>query len=440
MTEFYRPPTYQRTDSELISCRKGDGHRSLSNTKILYSLLLQNNGGCSFKCAVQSDGKSRKCYCPSHEMLSADEKTCVPPPSCAEGQFRCRTGKINCIAQSLVCNGQIDCEDSSDEINCPVCDPPHFKCSIGGQCIKPTALCDNHTDCPDGADELCCGTNEFMCHKSHRLCINYNKVCDGKVDCSFGEDENPNHCVRMGDSDPLGTSETSGAMFFIVITASALFLALISYTLWCFKRKATDPIDTCLDDMLSSPLNSFPATIDSRLGRRAPMGLDLLGSTAFNLNRMNHDQPYVDRSNVTGVSSNSSSTGNHYPKETINPPPSPVTTDLYDTSNSSQTASRSSHRGASGFDSNLSRKRLLKQRVPTTTPCTSDVDYDAYRGIYSNSHVEMTYDSGAFPPPPIPYMSEMGSSPSPCTERSFVNPLPNPPPSPVYHTYKDSMI
>lgn len=37
--------------------------------------------------------------------------------SCISGQFRCKDGS-KCIGSSLICDGQLDCPDQSDEYHC----------------------------------------------------------------------------------------------------------------------------------------------------------------------------------------------------------------------------------------------------------------------------------------------------------------------------------
>lgn len=129
---------------------------------------------------------------------------------------------------------------------------------------------------------------------------------------------------------------------------------------------------------------------------------------------------------VYNISSNSSAL---YPIETMNPPPSPVT-DHYDTSNSSQTASRSSgYRGA--VSNNLNKKKVQNKRgpPPPPTPCSTDFmdesDAYGYQPYYSNSQAEVD----PYIDTPAQYFSEASTPPSPCTERSYC--YPNPPPSPV---------
>ncbi|XP_032220191.1 LDL receptor repeat-containing protein egg-1-like [Nematostella vectensis] len=82
---------------------------------------------------------------------------------CAEGQFACeKTNK--CLAKSSLCDTVHDCDDGSDEKNCPIssrdeefgCGSDKFTCDNGAKCLPLTWLCDSITDCMDSKDEHNC--------------------------------------------------------------------------------------------------------------------------------------------------------------------------------------------------------------------------------------------------------------------------------------------
>ncbi|CAH2223822.1 jg27864, partial [Pararge aegeria aegeria] len=141
---------------------------------------------------------------------------------CFENQFTCRDG--TCINSMFACDGHADCNDRSDEENCP-CQENEWQC-VSGQCIPINGYCDSIVDCPDLSDEKdCsttfrpfttaypaypypqlpttqrpiftttsnpydkgCGRNEWRCENGP--CIDVRRRCDGNIDCpKDGSDE-----------------------------------------------------------------------------------------------------------------------------------------------------------------------------------------------------------------------------------------------------------
>ncbi|XP_041377591.1 basement membrane-specific heparan sulfate proteoglycan core protein-like isoform X3 [Gigantopelta aegis] len=130
----------------------------------------------------------------------SDEIECVS--RCADDQFRCRSG--DCIPVYEKCNKITECPDGSDEEDCPL--EPHFTCEDGefrcidGSCISPLLRCDSRADCPDGDDETgCpsrnCSVGEFRCGDG--VCISREQFCDGFPDCTDLSDEDPLQCIPV---------------------------------------------------------------------------------------------------------------------------------------------------------------------------------------------------------------------------------------------------
>jgi hypothetical protein len=86
-------------------------------------------------------------------LVTADDVVCTAD------EFQC-SDKM-CIDKLWQCDGESDCNDTSDEANCPVtnkskCIETEWECHTGKQCIHISFRCDKDLDCLDGSDELDC--------------------------------------------------------------------------------------------------------------------------------------------------------------------------------------------------------------------------------------------------------------------------------------------
>ena len=89
----------------------------------------QRNGECSHFCfpvavthTVSNPQLNSHCGCPFGMKLDINMRNCVPNPEenlkfgCSENTFECSNKQ--CVPMFLRCNGQNDCIDNSDELNC----------------------------------------------------------------------------------------------------------------------------------------------------------------------------------------------------------------------------------------------------------------------------------------------------------------------------------
>uniref|UniRef100_A0A8C7E4E1 Low-density lipoprotein receptor-related protein 6 n=1 Tax=Naja naja TaxID=35670 RepID=A0A8C7E4E1_NAJNA len=392
----------------------------------------QDNGGCSHICIIKSDGTTLVI---SHPLLSLSE-----PPTCSPQQFTCYTGEIDCIPVAWRCDGFTECEDASDEKNCPLCSDSQFQCE-SGQCIDAALQCNGEPNCQDNSDEkkceVLCLTDQFRCASGQ--CIGKNKKCDHSLDCNDNSDEQG--CYTTEEPAPPATN-TIGSIIGVILTVFVVgAMYFVCQRVLCPRMKGdgeTMTNDYVVHGPSSVPLGYVPHP--SSLSGSLP-GMSRGKSVISSLSIMaGSSGPPYDRAHVTGASSSSSSSikGTYFPP-ILNPPPSPATEDSrYTMEFGYSSNSPSTHRSYSY------RPYSYRHFAPPTTPCSTDVcdsDYAPSRRMMTMGGKgyasDLNYDSEPTPPPPTPRSQYLSAEenyescpPSPYTERSYTHHLYPPPPSP----------
>uniref|UniRef100_A0A3B4AEQ3 Uncharacterized protein n=1 Tax=Periophthalmus magnuspinnatus TaxID=409849 RepID=A0A3B4AEQ3_9GOBI len=129
-----------------------------------------------------------------HHLVISSAPEAQSPAMMAQSEFQCAHGK-RCIPKEQVCDGQSDCQDRSDEMNCRSAgEGCHQWCDNNTRCIPDTFLCDGEKDCADGSDENKCGkfislTQSLLSLSVHNNCLQKEWICDGEKDCADGYDE-----------------------------------------------------------------------------------------------------------------------------------------------------------------------------------------------------------------------------------------------------------
>ncbi|TRY82715.1 hypothetical protein DNTS_018776 [Danionella cerebrum] len=394
------------------------------------------NGGCSHICIVKGDGTTR-CSCPMHLVLLQDELSCGEPPTCSPEQFSCSAGEVDCIPQAWRCDGYPECDDSSDERDCPVCSSDEFQCD-SKQCVDISLRCNGEINCQDRSDEnkceVLCPVDQFSC--ANGQCVGRHKRCDHNMDCTDNSDEIG--CYATEEPSFAGTNTVGPIVGVVLVLFVVGAMYFVCQSVLCPQMK--EEVETMTNDFLVHGPSSVPLGYVPHPGSLSGSlpGMSRGKSVMGSLSIMGGSSAPYDRAHVTGASSSSSSStkGNYFPP-ILNPPPSPATVRSQFTVEFGYSSnSPSTHRSYSY------RPYTYRHFAPPTTPCSTDVcdsDYTPGRRapVAKGYASDLNYDSEPLPPPPTPRSQYLSAEencescpPSPCTERSYSQQLYPPPPSP----------
>lgn len=139
--------------------------------------------------AMPKELKSKKTFDYKKQSRDADDVVVSLPLACGEGEFKCLSNG-RCIPANYVCDGDTDCRDNSDELNCGrkkrkmskkakifgqravrQCANDEFQCG-DGSCISNEFVCDEDADCDDFSDESKCEcTGGRVWNECGSLCV-----------------------------------------------------------------------------------------------------------------------------------------------------------------------------------------------------------------------------------------------------------------------------
>jgi len=149
---FYSGCTSTKTndDSCVSAMRKLEACGLLSTGEYDCRFMTSPEDVCTSECMInESCGTLEDAICA--QELAPSLMQCLE--TCRQYMFLCDDGAT--ITTDWVCDGHLDCEDGSDEVECP--EPPVFECGDGDH-VRDVERCNDVENCNNGADEVGCPT------------------------------------------------------------------------------------------------------------------------------------------------------------------------------------------------------------------------------------------------------------------------------------------
>ncbi|KAJ8006033.1 hypothetical protein DPEC_G00124070 [Dallia pectoralis] len=192
--------------SDEIDCQKSmdgcshicDNNRCLPDTFLCDGEKDCLDGSDEANCDSDSIGNQKPDMVDAGDEFNVNDKE-TPTTRTVPVAIKCPLGtkpcqdKTDCVLYIHVCDGELDCNDGSDEEECLLeCDKGQFQCAHGKLCIDQKRVCDGVAQCQDRSDEIDCHKSVDGCthHCDNKTrCLPDTFLCDGEKDCLDGSDE-----------------------------------------------------------------------------------------------------------------------------------------------------------------------------------------------------------------------------------------------------------
>ncbi|UJR15454.1 hypothetical protein I4U23_002397 [Adineta vaga] len=193
-----KPYCYDGTDEPFdcsnVTCPYEYFKCPLSGKCIPYEKICDNVGDCPLIDTINgisADERAETCSLILNHLTNLTTTTINPSQiymTCESADlFRCKTSNF-CINRTYVCDGDLDCSDSSDEENCE-----NFNTNgLISLSLHKDYTCMNGYRCAQQRHEL----DDY-----NSLCIPLAELCDGISQCPLGDDEHQWRCRNCTDCD-----------------------------------------------------------------------------------------------------------------------------------------------------------------------------------------------------------------------------------------------